>query len=115
MQSLRVSNRNITLVMFYLTLATILFASGWFKAVPLHAQNEIVYNFENGEVGDWLAQGQVDIVSSYIDPQTANAMQTVAQGNFSVRIGDEVPWGMTGDQVSSIDREIIIPTVDAPV
>lgn len=87
----------------------------WFDAIVANAQGGFVYDFESGNLDDWLVQGQVDLVSNAIDSQTMDTLPTVAQGNFSVRIGDEMPWGVVGDRVSAIERELTIPSVDQPV
>lgn len=99
----------------YLIMMGIALPQGWFEVVVAHAQGEVVYDFESSDVGDWITQGQVTVVAASIDPQTYNSLQTVAQGDFSVRIGDEVAWAYGGDQVSAIEREVIVPSTDAPV
>jgi hypothetical protein len=104
------------LLTLQLVTVAVMLPGGWLEAVAAHAQQDgTAYDFEAGDLGDWLTQGQVAIVTSAIDPQTANTMQTVAQGSYSVRIGDETPWGVAGNQVSLLEREIVVPASAAPV
>ncbi len=42
-------------------------------------------------------------------------MHTVAQGQYSLVVGDSVPWGEAGDQFSSIERVIEVPQIANPV
>ena len=32
------------------------------------------YDFESGDLGDWLTQGQVSVISNSFDPQTSNTI-----------------------------------------
>lgn len=76
------------------------------------------WDFETGDLGNWKPQGTVAVVGDSIDSLTDNAMHTVAQGKFSAKIGDEVPWGGFGgtDQFSSLENTVTVPQdVSSPV
>lgn len=81
---------------------------------PLHrvyAQSDgsTAWDFETGTIGSWTPTGQVTLVTDSIDPLTDNAMHTVAQGQYSLKVGDEVAWGVAGDQLSSIEQILSVP------
>ncbi len=112
MTSSRATARTLLLLAVAMTAAVVFYEPATKTA---YAQAAVSDNFESGGFGDWTTSGQVSIVGSAIDPQTANGMQTVAQGNYSVRVGDEVAWAVAGDQVSSIEREVVVPSGGKPV
>ena len=105
----------VLLLTLHIVAVAVMLPGGWLAAVTAYAQSSVAYDFERGDLGDWLSQGEVAVVPSSLDLQTANAMQTVAQGNFSVRIGDEVAWAIAGDQVSLITHELVVPSTGSPV
>lgn len=73
------------------------------------------WDFEDNALGDWQSSGEVAVVGMAIDPLTANTMSTVAQGQYSVQVGDAVPWGTAGSQFSAIEREVTVASVANPV
>lgn len=91
-----------------------LLAAGGYSPYPASAQTDgtTTWDFETGDMGTWLPTGQVSIVTDSIDPLTDGAMHTVAQGQYSLKVGDEVPWGQVGDQFSSIEQTLVVPQAD---
>lgn len=79
---------------------------------PASAQNELSWDFENGDLSDWNKSGQVEVVGAGSDEQTDQAMEQVAEGSQSLRVGDAIPWGQGGAQFSSIERSVIVPADD---
>lgn len=77
------------------------------------AQSAFDWNFENGDLSGWTAMGDVAIIGPGIDPQTDSAMEQVAQGQQSLRIGDEIAWGGRGNQFSSVERTVLVPDAGA--
>lgn len=82
----------------------------------LQAQGDALsWDFENGDLQGWTTSGQVALIGPATDLQTDNALSTVAQGKYAVRVGDEVAWRWQGDQSSSLERTVQIPAVAKPV
>jgi hypothetical protein len=82
----------------------------------LQAQGDALsWDFENGDLQGWTTSGQVTLIGPTADLQTDNALSTAAQGKYAVRVGDEIPWGQQGDQSSSLERTVQIPSVAKPV
>ncbi|HUN22572.1 MAG TPA: hypothetical protein PK299_05485 [Anaerolineales bacterium] len=86
-----------------------------FSALNFHrttvAQTSVISNggFESGDLSGWQASGDVSTVTMALDPLTINSIQTVADGTYSAKIGDDVPWG-NGDNLSSeMFQEVVIP------
>lgn len=85
------------------------------KASYAQSSNTLVWDFETGTINDWQTSGQVQVITDTIDLLTDNSMHSVAQGTYSLRIGDSTPWAYSGDQFSSIEQTIRIPQIDKPV
>jgi hypothetical protein len=86
-------------------------------AIAAQAQSgsTLTWDFEDGAVGDWKSSGQVQVVIDQIDPLTDNAMHTVAQGQYTLMVGDSTAWAEAGSQFSSIERIIEVPQIPDPV
>jgi hypothetical protein len=67
-------------------------------------------NFETGTLDGWKTAGDTAVVTPALDPVTNNSLQMVAEGNYSAKIGDEIPWNGVGNQQSSIEQEVVVPT-----
>jgi hypothetical protein len=85
-----------------------------FMIQTVHAQDEArqIWNFEDGSLGGWSSAGQVQTIPDGIDPLTDDAVRSVAEGRYSVMIGDSIPWSVRGDQFSSIQRTATVPQAD---
>ena len=57
------------------------------------ADSNVVSNgdFETGDVSGWLTSGDAAVVKDTLDPSTNGSLHSVAQGTYSVKIGDEIP------------------------
>jgi hypothetical protein len=88
-----------------------------FIALNVHqltvAQTSVISNggFESGDLSGWQVSGDVSIVTMALDPLTINSIQTVADGNYSAKIGDDVPWGNGDNLRSEMFQEVVIPNV----
>lgn len=80
---------------------------------PAHADGSVLVNgdFESGSLDDWIFTGDVMLATEMLDPYTIDALHTVAEGTYSARLGDDVPWGSGGPQASSLSQEVIVPPV----
>ena len=105
------------LVSCFLLAVGLLLPVGAWHPMRVYAQSgaALVWDFESGAVGDWQASGQVQVTSDTIDQLTDNAMHSVAQGQYSIMVGDAVPWGERGDEFSVIERTIQIPQIAKPM
>lgn len=77
------------------------------------AEADLTWDFEQGNLGDWVVAGQAQAISDGIDPLTDDAMRSVAQGSYAAMIGDAIPWGVSGAQHSSITRIVTVPQADS--
>ena len=105
------------LVSCFLLAVGLLLPVGTWQPMHVYAQsgNALGWDFETGVVNDWQTRGQVQVITDSIDVLTDNSMHSVAQGQYSVMIGDPVAWGYGGDQFSSIERTIQIPQGAKPI
>ena len=85
------------------------------RRAAAQAGDALTWDFESGGLGDWIAGGQVQVVTDFIDPLTDNSMHAVAQGQYAVMVGDPIPLSKAGDQFSSLERTIQIPQDDSSV
>ena len=60
--------------------------------------------FETGLLTGWTTAGTAAVTGAGLDPRTNNNVGLVAVGTHSVRIGDEVPWAVTGPMTSTISQ-----------
>lgn len=81
-------------------------------AVQAQSSAGLTWDFEGGDLKSWTTTGQVQAITDSIDPLTDQLMRTVAQGQHSAQIGDATPWGVQGDQSSSISQVITVPQAD---
>lgn len=66
-------------------------------------------NFESGDLIGWTVTGETSVTGLGTDPTTGNHLQQVAEGNFSGKIGDEIPWMGNEPQQSSLEQTIQLP------
>jgi hypothetical protein len=91
----------------------LLFTAGYQShAAYAQADGTTAWDFETGDFGSWTPTGQVAIVTDSIDSLTDNAMHSVAQGQYSLKVGDEIAWAYAGDQLSSIEQILSVPQAD---
>lgn len=109
--------RDRTIIIWHLLAIGLLFFARSWQSTNAYAQSSdaLTWDFEAGTVGDWQTSGQVQVITDTIDLLTDSAMHSVAQGKYSVMVGDATPWGYGGDQFSSIEHTIQIPHIDKPV
>jgi hypothetical protein len=81
------------------------------NTIVSHAQtnNTTIWDFEDGDFSDWTTTGQVQVVSASIDQLTNGHMTNVAQGQYSLRVGDDVPWRYAGEQTSTVIQNMVVP------
>lgn len=62
--------------------------------------------FETGNLNGWTVSGTASVVSSGLDPNTNNNLSLigVAGSTYAAKVGDNVPWGVTGPMTSSIQQ-----------
>jgi len=94
-------------------LLVLMFGSSSIGVLKVIADDNILFNgdFELCSLDGWVANGDVVLVQDTLDPYTVKAMHTVAQGRFSAKIGDEIPWAQRGPQSSSISQEAVVPSL----
>ncbi len=109
--------QGLAVVSCYVLAVGLLIPVGSWEPRGVYAQSgdALVWDFESGAVGDWQTSGQVQVITDTIDTLTDSAMHSVAQGQYSVMVGDAIPWGAGGNQFSSIEHTIQIPQIDKPV
>ena len=59
--------------------------------------------FESGLTG-WTSTGTTSVTSAGFDIRTNNALSTVGVGTQSVKVGDEIAWGFSGPEYSSVSQ-----------
>lgn len=68
-------------------------------------------DFESGNLDGWKTSGQTSVSAAGLDPITNNALERVAEGQYSAMIGDEIPWmGESAEQQSSLEQVIQLPS-----
>jgi len=99
--------------MVYLVVLALFGSQNPLNTSVIHAQTtSSSWDFENGSLSDWTTTGQVQIIGASIDQLTDGHMTNVAQGQYSLRVGDDVPWAESGDQFSTVERTMVVPQAD---
>lgn len=64
-------------------------------------------DFETGNLAGWTPSGTTSVTSVGTDVNTGGALQTVAYGNHSAKVGDEIAWAMgrDGPEYSSLSQD----------
>lgn len=94
-----------------LTVMVLLFALLFTITAIVHAASLINNgDFETGDLTGWQPAGDLSVVTSGLDELSNSSLQIVANGNYSARIGDEIPWNGGLTQQSSIEQTVTVPS-----